>query len=489
MMPKRTKCRTRGWANRALLSRRICRENGNARLQALLVAALLAAMTMFSACGGSGSSSAVDATASVSLSGNWQFTMAPAADNSSVGGLQGGFLLQDNGAVTGGAVYAVSLPQLPYPCNSGSAQITGTGSGQSVSLKAVAGTQTFTLTGTVSLDGSTMVGTYSSTAGTASDGAPCGAVESGLQWSAILVPPMAGSIQGNFHSTGGASGLINQDFSVTGSLTQAANTGASSATVTGTLNFATSDYPCFNTGGDTAPVYGQISGNSVTLQIVGTDGSGSIFGQLGVPALPGGTTGLSSLTFDSAQGGYILHSVGPSYLVATNACMGGVASTSVAGDYGDLCLALGTGTACQQPITLSPAEIVFPAQTVGTTSTQTITLANAAGAALNGLTLTFNNVPGSATDFAETDTCGVAGIPAQGQPFNLSSGQSCVITISFTPDCATDCGTALAATLSVTSPVSADNDRVFTVPITGSGSSEDAVSNRATDFAAEVTRK
>jgi hypothetical protein len=83
------------------------------------------------------------------------------------------------------------------------------------------------------------------------------------------------------------------------------------------------------------------------------------------------------------------------------------------------------------------------------------------------LTLSFANIPPTATNFTETDNCGPGGIPAQGEPFSLASGGSCLITITFTPQCGTQCSSALTAALTVTSPVSADNDNVFTVPITG----------------------
>jgi hypothetical protein len=469
--------------NRSLLSRRFCA----AYVKGLLLA-FLAATTMLSACGGGSSGGSEN---SVTLSGNWQFTVAPPADGSFLGGLQGGFLLLTNRSVTGSAVYAVSLPQLPYPCNSGSAPITGTISGQNVTLTAVAGTQTFSLTGMLSSDGSTMVGTYASTAGTAADGTACGTAQSGLQWSAISVPPLTGTVAGSFHSTGGASGLSNQDFAVSGSLTEGENTGASNATVTGTLSFiatgGVSDYPCFNI----ASVNGQISGNSVTLQIGGTDGS--ILGQIGEPAGSNGVTGVNPVTFDSAQGGYILHGVGPSYLVATNTCPGSLGSIVTAGDDGNICLAvsstLGTENACQQPITLTPDALTFPAQTLGTTSTQTITLANTLGVTLNGLALTLANIPATAANFAETDACGLEGAPSQGGPFYLGSGQSCAITITFIPECATQCASPLVATLTVTSPMSPDNDTAFAVPITGTVTSDGAVSTRAIDFGAEDVSK
>jgi hypothetical protein len=113
---------------------------------------------LLSACGG-GSSSSTGTQVPLTLVGNWQFTLAPAPDGSFQGGPQGGFLLQTGGAVTGAAAYSVYLPNLAYPCNSGSASVTGTLSGQAVTLNVTAGTQTFTLTGTLSLDSSTMSGT------------------------------------------------------------------------------------------------------------------------------------------------------------------------------------------------------------------------------------------------------------------------------------------------------------------------------------------
>src|SRR5208337_312745 len=287
--------------------RQICGRHVNGRRTLLpattnlALTILLAAITVtLSACGGSASGGSQQ---NATLSGNWQFTMAPQTDGNPAdptfnGGLQGGFLLQNNDSASGQTVYSVMSPTAPAPCNSGSAPITVTMSGQNVTLTEVAGTQTFTLTGTLSSDGSTMMGTYTSTAGTAADGSVCGYAETGLSWSAISVPPLTGSIQGSFHSTEGAALLNDQDFLVSGSLTQGQNIGASNATVTGTLSFINpatnlSDYPCFSL----ASVNGQISGNSVILQIIGTNGS--IVGQIGEPA--GSQTGVNPVTFDSAQ--------------------------------------------------------------------------------------------------------------------------------------------------------------------------------------------
>jgi hypothetical protein len=430
---------------------------------------LLALTIMLAACGSSSSSDGSQIP--LTLSGNWQFTMAPPADGSFLGGLQGGFLVQNNGTVTGATSYAVSLPNLLIPCNTGSAAVTGTVSGRNVqTLTAVAGTQTFTLTGTLSLDSSTMAGTYTATPGTASDGSPCGTSQSGLQWSAVLVPPLTGSIQGSFHSAGAS--LNQQDFLVSGTLNQTANAGASAAAITGSLSFLNaitneSDYPCLAS----ASVYGQISGNSVTLEMVGPDGSE--VGLIGEPVGSFGSTGVNPVTLNSVNGGYALQGAGPSYLVATTPCPGTIQNVAAAGDFGNICFALNGTNACQGPITLTPSALIFPVQTLGLPpATQTITLANASSAALGGVTLSLTNNDG-VSNFAETDSCGVNAAPSQGQPFNLIGGQSCVVTISFAPleTCAVgtppaQCPSPLNATLTVTSP---NNEMIFAAPITGTG--------------------
>src|ERR1700686_363111 len=396
---------------------------------------LLSAVAMLSACSGGASSGGSQNIAP--LSGNWQFLLANPPDQTFIGGLQGGFLLQNHGAVTGAAVYSVSLPAggNPTVCNSGSAPITGTLSGQSVTLTALAGNQAFTFTGTLSSDGSTLTGTYGSTAGTAADGTACGTAQTGLQWGAVSGPSLSGPVQGNFHSTSGSAGLSNQDFLVSGSLTQGENIGASNATVTGSLTFVDpvsnqSDYPCFST----AFVNGQISGTSVILQIIGPNGAD--FGQIGAPI--GTNNGLQSVTFDSTSNGYVLHSaVSPAYSVNTSKCPG--ISLANAGDSGNICLSFGNATACQQPITLSPALLTFPPQAFGSSpTTQTITLSNNSGSTLNGIQLQWtvpNGAFGTPSDFnglpnfAEQDTCA----PSLGSPFSLGSGQSCSINVSFSP--------------------------------------------------------
>ncbi len=402
------------------------------------------------------------------LSGDWQFTMAPPTDGSFVGGLQGGFLLQSNGSSTtsGSVAYSISLPTTPpVVCNSGSAAITGTVTGFGVNFTATAGTQTFTLVGTLNSTGTTMSGTYTSTAGTAADGSPCGNAETGLAWYAVLVPPLTGSVQGTFYSGGGSAGLDEQDFLVSGALIQATNAGSSNSSLTGNLIFlnATSnstDYPCFLQ----VTVSGQISGNTVSLQLLGSDGS--IVGQIGTTT--GSTADLSPVIVNTVAGGYVLSGPGPSYIVATgappatatNPCPGSLSTTSVAGDFGTVCLAGNGAASCTQPITLAPTALSFPAQTVGTTSSQAVTLTNSTKSNLS-LTVALTSNSGL---FTETDQCGAAGVPSNGEPFDLIPGQPCTIMISYAPACNSACPSSQTTTLAVTSLT---DNMIFTLPISG----------------------
>ena len=486
----------------------------------LFAATIVMSLTL-TACGGSGGSSG-GSQPTGTLTGNWQFTMAAQtdgnpADPTFIGGLQGGFFLQSNGSVTGQTVYSIaSSTSITGACNSGSAPVSVTISGQNVSITEVAGSQTFTLTGTLASNGSTMMGTYTSTAGTAVDGSPCGYAETGLSWSAVSVPPLSGSISGSLHSggTGDNSGLLNQDFPVTGSLTQGPNIGASNATVTGSLSFmnplsGSSDYPCIPSG--VVYVNGQISGNTVILQLIDVNGSDD--GQIGIPLSQASTNGgLETVTFNSTTNGYVLQSQGQAYVVNTKYC-----ANNSSGDFEDLgyiCLALNSQTACQEPITLFPEEITFPAQMLGTSpSQQTITLANNSSGTLSGLTLTFsdnntyvfsgesdfNNLP----SFSETDACGAGGSDSQGQPFSLGVGQSCPITVTFAPQESCPwipfgsppsasgvapeyCPYAIPGIqVQANSPSSADNDKSFVVSISGTGLSAIGPSTHELDFSAE----
>ncbi len=478
---------------------------------------LTASLTVLAGCGGSTSSAS-----SGRLAGNWQFTMANPADNSFVGGLQGGFLQQGQNSVTGTVAYAIALPapgtgsastSTPIPCNSGSAPVSGTIDGQNVTLTATAGGQTFTLTGTVTSDGSTMIGTYTSTPGLVVNGVACGTAQSGVQWSASLVPSISGSVNGSFHSK--ASGLLsNQDFLVTGALSQGDNVGASSATVTGTLTFQ--NYSCLGSSHQTVNVNGEISGNSIILQMFADNGL--TIGQVGQSS--GLNTLVGPVVYENvAAGGYILHNIGQQYaygyIVNTSSCSKG---TPFFQDQGNICLASANGTGCSQPISLSPSIVTFPTQSVGSTSvTQSITLTNTdpSGATLSGLSLTWNPTAGynyisgfsdfnGWPNFTELDSC----TNSPGSTFSLQSQQSCKITIFYSPQqsCSwlppsagvapSQCppflsGTVssppgLPATLTVNVPKSGSVNTAYTVPVSGTGLSAVVAATPEVDFGAEA---
>lgn len=459
-------------------------------------------------CGGNSSGNSSSAGAQVS--GNWQFSLTAPQDNSFSGGLEGGFLLQDNGTVKGQVVYSLSVPNAgssppTIPC-AGSAAVTGTVSGQSVTLTAVAASQTFALTGNLSADGSTMTGTYN-TAATPN----CGTAQTGLQWSAKLVRPLSGAVQGNIHATENTGDpAAEQDFVVTGFLTQGPNTGASKTAVTGTLNFQ--GYPCL----DTASVSGQISGSSVVLQLIGQNGL--VVGQIGT--IPGSASGPTNaggaVTFQSAAGGGYILQGNTGYGVSTKSCP---SSGSAPQDSGYICLGVGTTTAaCAQSLSLTPALITFPAQLVGSAPTsQSIKLTNmgASGATLNNIQLfptgnnfspsDFNGVP----NFSEQDNCS----SSAGSKFSLAPQQSCTITIFFSPQqscpwipavsgATSQCPPflpvrssqvsvppALAGSLQVQCPscqaVTNDANPLFEIPITGLGVSAIQPSTPELDFGPE----
>lgn len=482
---------------------------------------VLAGLTVLAGCGG-GTSTPANSNGNGTLAGNWQFTLDSPADNSFIGGLEGGFLLQNQNSVSGAVAYAIAVPPatlaptstgIQGPCSSGSAPISGTIDGQNVMLTATAGGQTFTFTGTLSSDGMIMMGTYTSSAGITVNGVACGTAQSGLHWKAALVPPLSGTVTGSFHSTASGSSLNSQNFLVTGTLQQGQNIGASTANVTGTLTFQ--NYPCLGGAShQTITVNGGISGSSVVLQLFSD--SGLQIGEIGQSV--GLNPNVSPAVFESAApGGYIVHNSngGPTtfgYSVSTSACNQSTVPYFI--DQGNVCLAIaGDGTACSELFTLSPASLSFPGQLVGsTTAPQTITLTNSdpAGSTLTGLSLSwdpgrgvggfsdFNGFP----NFVELDTC--ASPP--GSTFSLGPQQSCTVTIFFSPQqscpllpspgalpaqcppfsAPTAGPAALTGRLTVKSPKSADGNKAFAVPATGSGLSAVVPTTPQINFGAEA---
>jgi hypothetical protein len=498
--------------------------------QAVALILMIVVALTFSSCGGSSSTTSQQG-GDPQIGGNWQFAMSTTNTSFFVSPLQGGFLVQKSGAITGQIEFSIVLPGTNgganMTCNSGTTSVTGTISGQTVSLTATIAaldansapvTQTLTLSGgKLSTDGTTIQnGTYTLTPAaygfaqgqlTSCGGGP----QDAGTWSATLVPALSGGFQGYFHSSISPSGFPNQSFPVSGTLTQGPNTGTATATVTGTLLFQDpvtllNDYPCVTT----ASVNGTISGNNVLLQIFST--SGTPVGQIGQASEALAANPLitpAAVTFDNTQGGYVLHnlngatagSTGGGYLVsATKSCP--------LGDSGNLCLALGSSKACNQPVTLTPFSLIFPPQLVGSAATtQTITVNNTSGAALSGLRLSFGGndslqfyTSGGADfdgipNFTEQDNCTQMG------SISLAAGASCTITVFFSPQescpwlpqpgsggvAPAQCPAKLTATLTITVPTgSADANTEFSVPISGTGFSAVIPSVPEIDFGAEA---
>lgn len=397
-------------------------KHSDASLRWVTVALLWASLAALAGCGGSGSNSQ---SGSGALTGNWQFQLSN--DGSYTGGPAGGFFLQNGGSTTGSLTYSVLAPAInsTVPCAGGVAQVTGTVNGQNVSLTITAGSQTFTLTGTMGsgAGGSTMSGTYTSTAGanmqiSGGGTAPCGAAQSGMSWTATSVPSVTGTVQGDFHSTIGV--FAGQDFPISGSLTEGPNIGAANATLTGTI--LTPGYPCFSS----ASLNGTISGTSVILQVVAPNGLE--VGTIGFNSNGNGAS-LPAVVQQGASNSTLVTAFSPSgYAITNSACP---TPGSGAGDKGNACFALGGASGCTEPITLSPIGLTFPAQVLGTPpSAQTITVTNTdPSGAIQNPTLTWSAQASDYSglpNFSEQDNCGSS-------PFSLATGQSCTITITFTP--------------------------------------------------------
>lgn len=322
----------------------------------VLASVVLASLVLLTACGRSSSPQ----NTSPSLAGNWQIALTPNDQVTFQPRTLSGFAQQAGSSVNGSVSFLipnVTNPSAP-PC-AGAAPLTGSFDGQNVNLSVNQNGQMLTLTGTGSADLSSLSGTYTSAAGT------CEPAENGL-WTAVLIKPIVGSFQGVLHSVSSNSySLQDKDFQVTGTLTQGANTGASSATLTGTIT--ATNYQCFST----AALNGTVSGSRVRLSIIGI--SGLQVGEMGAAVgsqVPGGATiSPDGLTL---QG---LNTLGTGYFMAdTKACP----FVNQSFDYGNFCLNFGSATSCVEPLSPTPNNLTFPTLLVGdqTGPTQMITVTN-----------------------------------------------------------------------------------------------------------------
>jgi len=163
---------------------------------------------------------------------------------------QSGFLMQTGSTVTGG------LMVLDSPC-SGVGDVTGTFDGTNVSLSVIPTELQISLTGNLGSDQKSMSGNFTlqQTGCSGTSSAPLSGT-----WTASLVAPLNGKIQGTFTSKEGLT------YPVNGQISQGPNTGISTADLTG--NITISGY-CFFGAGFT----GTVSGTSLVLNLLNPDGS------------------------------------------------------------------------------------------------------------------------------------------------------------------------------------------------------------------------
>jgi len=397
----------------------------SARLLALLMLGLaLLGSAVLTSCG---SSSSVPPPNQGALAGNWQFTLTKTTAPHTVT-LISGFLQQTGKAVTGSVQFT---PPISAPPCGGSFAVSGTSDGQNVNLTINEGGASVTLTGTASA--SSMGGSYNTVA------TGCGKSETGT-FTAILVKPLNGTIQGVFHSTDtNGSNFNGADFQVTGQILQGDNVGSSFASVTGTLSAV--NYPCFTS----ATLSGLITGTSIQLNIIGTNGAtiGQIGALMPVAIRPDGS-GFSGFGGGSGAGPYAVDK--------SSTCLNDPINNIMTSDLGNVCVDLGTGTQCRQSAVFSLNPLSFnPIQTGLGTSTQTVTLTNQS---TNAIDLTgFGSISGVEYS-ADVSACGSA----------LAAGASCSIPITFAPVAA--CPIFSPTDVPISSPLKCPQPRLASLPLT-----------------------
>jgi hypothetical protein len=222
-------------------SRRRC--EGWSRL--LLSAALLGGLLATTSCGSSSKQAA-----NPTLSGNWQITLSRHASTQPQ--IYSGFLVQSGSAIAGSVV-------LGGGC-SGVGPVIGKMDGENLSLTINQFGQDLTLTGSVPSASGFLGGDFSTLAGA------CNAFPNTGTWTAIEVPPLAGTFHGTFTSAGSGS-VVN----VTGTIAQGPNTGNSNASLNGTVTTTGSAQFCDYL--TVASINGLISGTTVTLGLFGPEGT------------------------------------------------------------------------------------------------------------------------------------------------------------------------------------------------------------------------
>lgn len=202
-----------------------------------------------------------------------------------------GFLVQTNNSLTG----ELLLSAQSQCAGLGSVQGTVKGSNVVITLNQMG--QAVSLTGVATTDGSSIAGTYSIL------GSSCAGNSSTGSWSASPVKPVTGSYQATFTSNNVSTGSYT--FAVT--VTQAANTGLNTATISGTMT--STNAPC----AQSVSIGGIVSGTSIVFNFLASDGSGTALGQFR------GTTSVDATTLTGTY----------DFLAESNGCNGDGGTISI----------------------------------------------------------------------------------------------------------------------------------------------------------------
>jgi len=212
-------------------------------------------------CGGG--SSTPSNTTSGPLAGNWQFFMVQGEPRPQSSFGASGFIQQNSDSLTGNIAFPATQNTVNPNCG-GVATMTGTVSGSAVQLSFDVGGSSLTFTGTLAGDNKSMTGSYQG------PGGGCFTHSTSGTWTALIVPSLNGTFTGELTNSTYMEALNgitpSTPISITGSLVELQTTGASNATLSGTINAV--GYPCFSS----ATVSGTISGENVYLTVFGYNG-------------------------------------------------------------------------------------------------------------------------------------------------------------------------------------------------------------------------
>jgi hypothetical protein len=223
------------------------------------------------------------------FTGNWQITLNRHENPLPL--YYTGFLIQTGKSVSGSVVLGDGCP--------GVGPVSGTITGQSVQLTIDEFGQNINLNGDLPSGSAPPSGQFSTLAG------GCTQFPSTGSWSAAQIKPLTGTFHGTFQSTNSIS--LTPIMDVTGIIAQGPNTGASSATLSGTLTAASYVAPCAYL--TNATITGTISGTTIVWNLYGP--TGTPMGRVPLPGgLPGGSpTATISVDGSTLTGSYQFQSI------------------------------------------------------------------------------------------------------------------------------------------------------------------------------------